>query len=815
MEKFLNLGLSDKEACDLLKKQGPNHLPEQPPPSNFLILLSQFKSPLVYVLLVACLVTVFLKHFSDASIIFLAITINTVLGFIQESKAGKALFALKKLVAQRAEVIRSGKRKSIDAVELVSGDVVLLHAGVKVPADGILLHANRLYLDEAMLTGESIPVSKNCDNIVFMGTVVTSGQGVMKIQSTGAMTKIGQIAKQVQTKEEDTPLGKQLTNFSRKIVIGVLGLISLVFAIGLLRGSNPVELFTTAVALAVSSIPEGLIISLTVILAIGMQRILRRRGLVRKLASAETLGGVTTICVDKTGTLTEGKMQVVDVVGDEIGLSQQVLLANDLDDPLVVAIFEWGRGKIKDFVSKHPRFDSIPFSSKNRYFVSLHPWQKNNILFMNGAPDLLLTKVNLSKSELAEYKQQLDELTSQGKKVIGFIKKELPKDRREITENDLKNGFSWVGMLALSDPIRLSVKEALQATREAGIATILITGDYPATAEFVLSELGIPVNKNEILLGSDLDKLSAHELAVLVKRIKLFARTTPEQKLKIVEALKANGEIVAMMGDGVNDAPALHRADIGIVVNEASDVARESADLVLLDSNFATVVAAIEEGRGMFDNLRKIILYLLSDAFAEILVVIGGMIIGLPLPITAVQIIWINLVSDGFPGLALTVDPKRINIMKELPRNPKERLVNSWMFSLILLVSSIAGLIALLVFIVSYKLTQDLVFARSMTFLTLGLNSLAYVFSVRLLTTSFWRSKVVANYWLLVAVVAGFGLQALPFVSNTTRNFFGVVQISLSGWLLAIGLSVMVFLTVEVFKLVYEHKHHLKANYLV
>lgn len=809
-------GLTNKEAQERLLQVGPNKLPEQPPPNNLAVLISQFKNPLVYVLLLASLVTILLKHFSDASIILLAVMVNTILGYIQESRAGKALFALKKLVAQKTEVIRSGQRKTVDADSLVPGDIVVLHAGSKVPADGLLIFANRLYLDEAMLTGESLPVSKTQDTQVFMGTTVTAGQGLMRVEKTGSNSRIGQIAQQVQTREEDTPLGKQLSVFSRKIVMGILSLTVFVFAIGLLRGSDPVELFTTAVALAVSSIPEGLIISLTVVLAIGMQRILKRRGLVRKLASAETLGGVTTICVDKTGTLTEGKMKVTDVVGDELALSQQVLLANDLDDPLVIAIFEWGRQKIKDFVSQHLRLDSIPFSSKNRYFASLHSWNKEkNMLFINGAPDLLLTKVNLSEKLKQEIRQHLNDLTKSGKRVIGFIKKEMAKDHKVIVDKDLNTNFVWVGMLALSDPIRISVKEALESTKIAGIKTILITGDYPATAEFVLSELGIPVAKNEILLGSDLDKLSFQELTVLVKKIKLFARTTPEQKLKIVEALKSNGEVVAMMGDGVNDAPALHRADIGVVVNEASDVARESADLVLLDSNFATVVAAIEEGRGMFENIRKIILYLLSDAFAEILVVLGGLIMNLPLPITAVQIIWINLISDGFPNLALTVDAKRTNLMKEKPRAVEEPLVNKWMFWLIILISGVGGLIALVVFVISFKLTGDLIYARSLTFLTFGLDSLAYVFSVRLLTTPFWKSKIMVNYWLWVAVIAGVGLQTLPFISNTTRNFFGITTVGLSGWLLAIGLAGMVFLVVEVFKLIYGRNHYLKANYLV
>ncbi|KKR51820.1 MAG: Calcium-translocating P-type ATPase, PMCA-type [Parcubacteria group bacterium GW2011_GWE1_40_20] len=798
-------GLTNDDAKRRLAEVGYNILPEKLPPSDLLVFLSQFKNPLVYVLFFAGLITIFLRHFSDSAIIFLAVLLNTVLGFIQEARAGKALYALKKLVTQKAEVVREGKRIKIDSSLLVPQDIVILSQGAKVPADGVLIFANRLYLDEAILTGESVPASKQDGDEVFMGTVVSSGQAMMKITATGAGSRVGGIAQKIQEAEEDTPLGRQLNGFSKKIVILVLCLAAIVFLAGIIRGKELVEMFTTVVALSVSSIPEGLLVSLTVVLAIGMQRILKRRGLVRKLASAETLGGVTTICVDKTGTLTQGKMQVVDVVGDKNELAKQVILANDLDDPLVIAAFEWGRGIIKDFIQEHQRIDSIPFSSKERFFTSLHKWTKNtNMMFVNGAPDVLLRWVDMDNDGKKEVETKINELTSQGRRVIGFARKEMPLDRKELSSEDAKEGLTWVGMLALSDPVRTSVKEAIVSTKEAGIEIIVITGDYSNTSEFVLTELGIPVSKKEILIGDELEKLSVQELSEKVKTIKLFARTTPEQKLKIVEALKKNGEIVAMMGDGVNDAPAIHKADIGIVVNEASDVARESADLVLLDSNFSTIVGAVEEGRSMFENIRKIILYLLSDAFAEIVVIIGGIILGLPLPITAVQIIWINLVSDGFPDLALTVDPKRAEIMKEKPRPNGEQLVNHWMLSLISMVSLVAGGIALSVFIIVYRVTGDIILARSMAFVTLGLNSLSYVFSVRSLMVPFWRNHLFENRWLIIAVAAGFVLQLIPFVSETTRNFFGVTRIGISGWLIAIALSISIFFVIEAFKVVYR-----------
>ncbi|KKR11921.1 MAG: Calcium-translocating P-type ATPase, PMCA-type [Candidatus Woesebacteria bacterium GW2011_GWA1_39_21] len=797
-------GLSGEEAEKRLKKYGLNLLPEKSPPSQLSLFITQLKSPLVYVLLFASLVTLAIGHLSDSFIIFLAVFINTILGFIQEKRASDALYALKSYIADKTTVIRDGKRVVIDTPTIVVGDLVVLNQGVKVPADGELIFANRLYFDESIITGEGTPVLKEKNGEAFMGATVSVGQGIMKVEKTGIATKIGRIAEQVQKTDEDTPLQKQLKSFSKKLVVVIVVLTTLVFIIGLVRGENLVEIFTTSVALAVSSIPEGLLVSLTVILAIGMQKILRRRGLVRELSSAETLGGVTTICVDKTGTLTQGKMEMTDYVGDKEALAKQALLANDLDDPLVIAAFEWGRTIIKDYIQEHPRLDSIPFSSKERYFMSLHKWSGNdNIIFINGAPDLLLERCILSENKKVEIENTIDDLAGQGKRLIGLAKKMVSHRKKILVEADAKSDLEWVGLLAFSDPVRLGVSEALGQAKEAGIKVMVITGDYTNTSEFVLSEIGMPVTKEEIITGGQLEKMAKEELARKVKVIRLFARTTPDQKLKIVEALKANGEVVAMMGDGVNDAPALHKADIGIVVEEATDVAKESADLVLLDSNFATIIAAIEEGRGIFDNIRKIILYLMSDAFGEIIVVIGGILLGLPLPITAVQILWINLISDGFPNLALTIDPKRSGIMKEKPRLSKEPLVSLWMILLIGIISLTSGLVALLFFHYIYSSSSDITLARSAAFATLGLNSLVYVFAVRTLTVPFWKNNLFENQWLILAVILGFSLQILPFATPTFREFFGIEYLSMNYWFMAICFSLLMFVFVELFKLVY------------
>lgn len=499
-------------------------------------------------------------------------------------------------------------------------------------------------------------------------------------------------------------------------------------------------------------------------------------------------------------------MKVVDYLGTKEDLARQVLLANDLDDPMLVSAFEWGRTIIKNFVSEHQRLDSIPFLAKERFFMSLNRWSKNkNMIFVNGAPEQILPWTTLSPFEKEKILEEIENLTSQGKRIIGYGRKEVGQNKKSLTVEDAKKELTWMGVLAFSDPVREGVKEALNQTVMAGIKTIVITGDYAKTTEYVLKQLGINIKEEEIMSGDEVRKLSFSQLTEKVKKIKLFARTTPDQKDTIVRALKKNGEVVAMMGDGVNDAPALHKADIGVVVSEATDVAKESADIILLDSNFSTVVRAIEEGRAMFENIRKIIIYLMSDAFAEIIIVAGSIVIGLPLPISAMQILWINLISDGFPNLALTIDPKRENIMKEKPRRPGEKLVNGWMMSLIGLISLVAGISILLVFILVYKATGDLMIARSMAFLTLGLDSLIYVFSVRTLLLPFWKSKPFENKWLIVAVMGGFVLQTIPFLSPVIREFFGLSKLPPICWTGAIFYSFLMFAFVEITKTVYQH----------
>lgn len=806
-------GLTKNEAQQRLKRFGRNELPEKPPPSSLIIFFSQFKNPLVYVLLAAGIVTFFLGDFSDTAIIFFVVLVNSVLGFAQEKRASNALELLKAMVHPTADVIRAGKKERISVSEVVPGDIVDLDIGDKIPADGKLVEANRLLVEEAILTGESVPVTKAKGENVYMGTIISSGKALMEVTVTGSSTEMGKIAASIQKPTEDTPLTKQLKTFSNQLTLLVVILAAFVFLVGFITGKDSVEMFKTSVALAVSSIPEGLLIALTVVLALGMQRILKKKGLVRSLVSAETLGGVTTICVDKTGTLTYGKLQVVEEYGDIEKVCVQHFASSD--DPIQVAAKDWLKNHsvhFEEIGKKYKRdcklIDFIPFSPQKRFYASLIEHKnKNKEVYVNGAPENLLDWSTLSKSEIKSTKEKIVTLTQEGKRVIGMAMRDVPESVSKISEEEVKKDLQWVGLLVFTDPVRKDVKKAFEQTRKAGIKTIVITGDYAETAVAVTKEIDMDVSEERVILGDDLEKMSEDEVAKKLQELYrensgviLFARTKPEQKLKVINALKKNNEIVAMMGDGVNDAPALHRADIGVVVGDASDVAKESADLVLLDSSFETIVATIREGRGIFDNIRKIILYLLSDSFEEIVAVLGTIVLSLPIPVTAVQILWINIVSDGFPHLSLTVDPKAVDIMKRPPISPNTNIISKWMRELIIIVSLAGGVIALLLFLYYLRGTGDLQLARSIAFATLGVNSLVYVFSIRTLKEPFWRENPFDNKWLNLAVLVGMFFQILPFTTPGLRNFFDIKPLGIYDWLTVFAASFIMFIIIEVTK---------------
>ncbi len=808
--------LTTQQANDLLQKYGPNKLPEKKPPSHIEIILAQVKSPLVYILVVAAIITAFLGDYEDTIIIGIAIMGNTILWYYQENKAGHELEALKKMLQATVKVLRDGTKQTIPVEQLVPGDVVYLKAGDKIAGDGKALEVNRLFMMEAMLTGESVPVTKLEGNDIFMGTIVQWGQWIMVIEKTWAHTEMWKIASNLQD-DDLTPLQKQLAYFSKQLTYVTVGLSILVFILWIVTGKPFVDIFTTSVALAVWAIPEGLLIALTAVLAIGMQRILKRKWLVKSLSSAETLWGVTVICSDKTGTLTYGNMQVVSVNGDTDALSLQALVANDQDNAVWIATAQWAQKNLyQPTIQDHyERIDSIPFSSENKFFASLNKWSdQENILFVNGAPDFLIEWCGMDDNKKSEVKKQIDELTNLWYRLVAYGRKKMPLDLTQLSVADAKSNLEWIGFLGMSDPVREDVKDALQLTAQAGIKLIVITWDYAQTAKHIMQQLGVEVADQDIMLGTDLANISDEQLDAWFHRdshVKLFARTKPEQKMRIVDILKKAGEVVAMMGDGVNDAPALKKADIWIVVNEASDVAKESANLILLNSSFNTIVAAVEEGRGMFDNIRKIILYLLCDAFVQIIAITIAMFLAYPIPVTTAQILWINLVSDGFPSLALTLDPKRKGLMSVPPRSPKTPLVSGWIITLILIVCISGAIMTFGLYAYVLHHTNDTALARSVAFVCFGVTSQMYVYSVRTLKHPIWSESPLNNKWLLASIAWGFGLVFIPFLIPGLGNFLDLVPIH-GWWIETIGMWIVIIIIIELFKGALKYEEDMKKK---
>lgn len=811
-------GLSNIEAQEKHLKFGPNELPEKKSPPRLLILFDQFKNPLIYVLLFASVITVFLGDFKDTIVILAAVFVNTILGYLQETKAQKALTALKNILTPHAMVIRDGQVKEILARDLVVGDLVILNTGEKIPADGKLLEAVELTVDEAMLTGEAAPVDKSVtakNPAVYMGTTILTGRGKMEVTAIGLATKVGEIAGMIsEVGETETPLQKKLSVLANFLAIFIGILAVLIFTTGLLAGKNFAEMFATSVALAVAAIPEGLVVALTVILAVGMQQILKRKALVRRLMAAETLGSVTVICTDKTGTLTEGRFKVVswETTDSELAI-KSASLCNNLADSEEKALWDFvitqNHYDPQEIREENIRLAEIPFSSKRKFMAVINRmdnFEKNkirNVLFIKGAPETVLGICQNQPRLKKEWEEKVRQWAGRGERVMGMAYKEVPGTDFKI-ETGLED-LIFLGLVGFSDLPRKEAKEVLRIAHEAGIKIKVLTGDFRSTAETVLKQLGINVKPDEILEGEELKHLTNDELKSCITHIKLFARIDPSEKLRIVQALQENGEVVALIGDGVNDAPALKKAEVGVVVGEASEVAKETADIVLLDSNLKTLIAAIEEGRRIFDNLRKVVTYLLADAFGAVTLITGSLILyffsgaSWPLPLTAAQILWINLIADGFPSLALTVDPKEKGLMKESPRRPQEAIISLEIATIIAAVSLFSGLSALFVF--HYFLTHgDVNIARSVVFGALGMNTLFYVFSCRSLRRSIFEINPIGNPYLIAAVLGGLFLQITPFYLPFMQKFLGLEPLGIWEWVVVLTSSILVVILIEIVK---------------
>ncbi len=880
-----NKGLNGDEVIKRQKEYGLNILPQGKEETIRDILYAQLKSSLVIVLLAAAVISLILGDGINASIIFLAVIINIAVGFWQELKTSHTLAALQKAIINQAKVLRDNEEKLIDAKQLVPGDVVFLSAGDKVPADVRLFKINDLEINEAVLTGESEPRQKKNNvlmpetilaernNLAFMGTFVSQGNALGIVVETGERTAIGRIAQLVSGIEsEKTPLQRKLDKFALFLTRAILMIAGLVFILGLFFGHTLREMFTTAVAVAVAAMPEGLAVTVTVVLAIGMQRILKHKALVKKLLGAEILGSTNVICVDKTGTLTEGNMRVVKIVTEDINTDlkfplgeaaeQQLflltigmmcnnayiaekkekltlghLVGNLTEKALLLAGINMGLDKTA-LEKQYPRLDEIPFDPHYKFMMTLHKFDRqNNIIYLKGAPEKIFLFSNFVYShhlkkplEFNAYRREkfikiYEKMSKQGLRVLALgykkvspainsisnsINAEQISNRKQIIRQamaDLYTNFILVGLIGIKDPIRENVAETVKQTSKAGINTVMITGDNKFTAKIIGKESGLKINGKGIVEGDELNKMSESDLKKRIKNIKIYARSTPEEKLKIVKAWQDEGAVVAMTGDGINDAPALKQADIGIALGTASDVAKEASDLILLNNNFKTIVEAIRQGRIIFTNIKKIILYYLSDSLSEVFIIVLALLLKWPLPILASQIIWVNLIDDTFPALALTRDPITYNIMEDKPIKREANVLNLESKILIGLISLIISLFTIVTFWIFWQGNQiNLNLARTMAFVFLGMSSLFYVFSVRNLKKPIWRIKLFNNKFLIGSIVLGIFLQAIAVYQPFFQKIFQTAPLNIWGWVYIVILGLIMISGVEGVKWLFYRK---------
>ena len=802
-------GLTSAEVLDLRETFGENALPEESGPSVWRMLLSQVKSPLVYIILAAAGVSLAVREYGDFAIIMVVVVIDVILGFVQEYQAQRTYISLRGLLKPTTTVIRDGQRHEVLVSELVPGDLVLLNAGERVPGDGELLESTKLTADEAILTGESEPINKNVaagQKQMFMGTTVVTGRGIMRVTETGRLTALGQIAASLEEHvEEDTPLQIRLLAFSKVLTRIVVAFTALILVAGLLMGRGFLDMLRTSIILAIAAVPEGLIIAVTVILVVGMRKVLRRNGLVKKLLAVETLGSVTTICTDKTGTLTEGRMRVTrtDLWDAERAL-QTAVLCNNLEGPVDVALWEYAtsqRPDVQDLFDGSDRLVEELFTSETKYMITGNRLNGRSYNYLKGAPEIVLEMCETTPAQRHSLLSQVDDWAGEGLRLLGLA-------YRHLGELDDHTGYSWVGLVGMEDPIREGVQEAVEVAQRAGIDVKMITGDYRRTAEKIAANIGLLDDGDGIVEGQELPALSDTELQRQVRDTAIFSRIRPQDKLRIVRALQANGEVTAMIGDGVNDAPALKWANVGAVVGSATDVAKDTADLILLDNNFRTIVAAIEEGRVIFENIRKVVAYTLSNSFAEVLTIFAAMLLGWPAPLAVAQILWIHLICDGPSDIVLGFEPKEDGIMDEKPKSPKEPILPALSLSLIGVISVSSAIAALSIFGYFFRIHGDPIEGRSLVFASFAVNSMVYIFAYRSMRRPLTRMTPLSqNKPLVAAVFSGLLLAVVPFAVPALRRVLGIVPLSLGQWALIAAIAVFLLLVVEIGKAISNRVH--------
>lgn len=845
-------GLSSTEALRRLEKYGKNKLETKKKKTLFKQFLSQLKDVMIYILIIAAIISAFLGEISDALIILLVIIINAVIGVIKESKAEKALDALKELSTPKALVKRDGSLKEILSEDIVPGDIVIIDAGRYIPGDLRLIDTANLKIEESAFTGESVPSEKDAsflpdkevpigdqNNMAFMSTLATYGRGVGVVVGTGMNTEIGKIAKMIEQEENDeTPLQKKLSELGKILGFLAVGICILIFIISFFQGRDLLEMFLTSISLAVAAIPEGLPAIVAIVLALGVQRMVKKNAIIRKLPAVETLGSVSIICSDKTGTLTQNKMTVTTIYANDSYIKESefnlndneskllvdcMVLCNDATyseksqtgDPTEIALLEspFKLNILKEKLEKEfKRIDEIPFDSDRKLMTTVNLVDdKKARVFTKGALDSILSicnKISINGKLLdfsKEYKAKVLEnsniMSDKALRVLAFAYKDISKEN--IVLDSLEKDLVFIGMVGMIDPPRLEVKDSIKLCKSAGITPVMITGDHKNTAFAIANELGIAEDISQAITGHEIDKFKEEEFNEKIINYRVFARVSPEHKVKIVKAFKSHGNIVSMTGDGVNDAPSLKAADIGVAMGiTGTDVSKGASDMILTDDNFSTIVSAVEEGRKIYLNIKKSIVFLLSCNLGEILTLFTAILLNWNSPLQPIHILWVNLITDSFPALALGVDKTKEDVMNNPPRNPKESIfIKSDKIQLIINGVLIGG-ITLFAFKLGERLYADsLIHAQTMAFVVLSVSQLFLSLSLRSNTKSAFSLGIFSNKYLVYSILLGIFLQVIIISISFIANIFKVTPLLLYDWIVVILVSLIPFAINEILKL--------------
>lgn len=853
-------GLSKEEAESRHNKHGPNKLDEQKKESLLVRFIKQFKDFMIIILLVAAVISAGISFvqgendYIDSIIIVTIVVLNAIMGLVQEAKAEKSLEALKDMSAPVARVRRNGRIATVKGTEIVPGDIVLLEAGNFVPADCRLINSYNLKIEESSLTGETIPVTKNAEvlldektalgdtiNMAFANTIVVNGHAEAIVTDIGMNTKVGQIAKMIITNESpETPIQKKLGEVGKTLGMGCLVICAVIFVIGLLKKIEPIEMFMTSVGLAVAAIPEGLPAIVTIMLSIGVTKMAKRNTIIRKLPAVETLGSSSVICSDKTGTLTQNKMQVtkvMDVNGESLNLQKNLILElgamctdveEDVGEPTELAIVNAAKeqGKYKQILyQKYERINDLSFDSERKMMSTIHKitnikkvegseelekiLRNTNDKFLTitkGAPDVLLRHCNkyflngelhvLDSYALQKIEKINDKMAEKALRVIAVAYTAIPKLPVNINSESIEDNLIFVGLIGMIDPPREGVKEAVLTCRRAGIKTVMITGDHIATAKAIAGELGILKGNDLAITGKELDEISEKELERNISKYSVFARVSPEHKVKIVKAFQKTGAVVAMTGDGVNDAPALKKADIGIAMGKSgTDVAKNASDMILADDNFVTIVEAVKQGRNIFENIKKAVHFLIATNIGEIVVIFLGLLFGVKAPLLAIQLLWINLVTDSLPAIAIGLESPDKNIMNKRPRDSKKGIFADGLWGKIFIEGTMLGLLTLIAFSIGNNL-YGLEVGRTMAFVALGMLELVHSFNVKS-EESIFKVGFFENKYLVGAFVLGALLQLVVVMIPVLASVFKLVPLNGVQWLITLGISILPLIIME------------------